>query len=48
MNLRYQYGQNSNMKNAELKIIESTSHVVNEDPPKGLTKILSEFYSINL
>ena len=33
-----------NMKNAELKIIEHTGHVVNEESPKILAKILSEYY----
>lgn len=37
-----------NIKNAELKIIESTGHIVNEETPKVLAKILSEFYSLNL
>lgn len=36
-----------NMKNAELKIIENTGHVVNEESPKALAKILREFYLQN-
>lgn len=33
-----------NIKDAELKIIENTGHVVNEENPKVLAKILNEFY----
>ena len=35
------------IKSAELKIIEDTGHVVNEENPKILANILTEFYSIN-
>lgn len=37
-----------NIKDAELKIIENTGHVVNEENPKVLAKILNEFYMENL
>lgn len=35
------------IKSAELKIIEDTGHVVNEENPKILANILTEYYSIN-
>ena len=34
-----------NMKNAELKIIENAGHVVNEESPEALAKILDDYYS---
>ena len=33
-----------NIKSAELKIIENTGHVVNEENPKVLAELLSEYY----
>ena len=33
-----------NIKSAELKIIEDTGHVVNEENPKVLAELLSEYY----
>ena len=33
-----------NMKNAELKIIENAGHVVNEESPEALAKILDDYY----
>ena len=38
---------NANIKSAELKIIEDTSHVVNEENPKALAEILNEYYLQN-
>ena len=35
------------IRSAELKIIENTGHVVNEENPKALAQILNEFYSQN-
>ncbi len=36
-----------NIKNAELKVIENTGHVVNEESPEVLAKILTKYYSLN-
>ena len=36
-----------NIKHAELNIIENTGHVVNEESPKALAKILDEYYRKN-
>ena len=36
-----------NIKNAELKIIENAGHVVNEESPKVLAKILDEYYRLH-
>ncbi len=36
-----------NIRSAELKIIENTGHVVNEENPKILANILTEYYSMN-
>ena len=35
------------IKSAELKIIEDTGHVVNEENPEILANILTEYYSVN-
>ena len=35
------------IKSAELKIIEDTGHVVNEENPEILANILTEYYSLN-
>ncbi len=32
------------IKNAELKIVANTGHVVNEENPKALAEILNEYY----
>lgn len=34
-----------NIANAELKIIENTSYVVNEEKPKVVAQILEKFYN---
>ena len=36
-----------NMKNAELKIIENTGHIVNEEAPGILAEILNEYYGLH-
>ena len=36
-----------NIRSAELKIIENTGHVVNEENPKALADILNEYYLKN-
>lgn len=46
-NIKSAYYFSQNIKNAELKIIENTGHVVNEENPKTLAKILTEYYSLN-
>ncbi len=46
-NIKSAYYLSKNIKSAELKIIENTGHVVNEEAPKTLAKILTEYYSLN-
>ena len=46
--LKSAYYLSQNIKNAKLEIIENTGHVVNEENPKALAKILNEYYSQNL
>ena len=36
-----------NIKNAELKIIANTGHIINEENPRELAKILDEYYNKN-
>ena len=36
-----------NMKNAKLKIIENTGHIVNEEAPGILAEILNEYYGLH-
>ena len=43
-NMKSAYYLAQNIKNAELKIIENAGHVVNEDAPEGLAKILDDYY----
>ena len=35
------------MKNAKLKIIENTGHIVNEEAPGILAEILNEYYGLH-
>lgn len=44
-NIKSAYYLSQNIKNAELKIIENTGHIVNEESPQILAKILTEYYS---
>lgn len=46
-NIKSAYYLSQNIKNAELKIIENTGHVVNEESPQMLAKILTEYYSLD-
>ena len=46
-NIKSTYYLSKNIKSAELKIIENTGHVVNEENPKTLAKILTEYYLLN-
>ncbi|MDE7185854.1 MAG: alpha/beta hydrolase [Lachnospiraceae bacterium] len=46
-NMKSAYYLSQNIKNSELKIIENTGHVVNEESPEILAKILTEYYSFN-
>lgn len=46
-NIKSAYYLSKNIKSAELKIIENTGHVVNEETPKTLAKILTEYYLLN-
>lgn len=43
-NMKSAYYLSQNIKNVRLKIIENTGHVVNEENPKALAKILNRFY----
>ncbi len=47
-NVKSAYYLSQNIKNAKLEMIENTGHVVNEENPKALAKILNEYYSQNL
>lgn len=44
-NIKSAYYFTENIQNAKLKIIENTGHIVNEENPKILAKILSEYYN---
>ena len=46
-NIKSAHYLSQNIANAELKIIENTGHVVNEENPKTLAKILNHYYSQN-
>ena len=43
-NIKSAYYLSENIKNAELKIIANTGHVVNEENPKELSRVISEFW----
>ena len=45
-NIKSAYYLSENIRNAQLQIIENTGHVVNEENPKILAKILEEYYRI--
>ena len=45
-NIKSAYYLAQNIKNAELKIIENVGHVVNEEAPEVLAKILDEYYCL--
>lgn len=44
-NIKSAYYLSENIQNAELKMIENTGHIVNEESPKILAKILNEYYN---
>lgn len=46
-NIKSAYFFAENIKNTKIEIIENTGHVVNEENPKMLAKILSEYYIEN-
>lgn len=46
-NMKSAYYLSENIQNAKLKIIENTGHIVNEENPKILAKILTEYYNEN-
>lgn len=46
-NMKSAYYLSQNMKNAKLKIMEKTGHVVNEENPKELAHILTDYYCLN-
>ena len=46
-NIKSAHYLSQNIKSAELKIIEDTGHVVNEENPEILANILTEYYSLN-
>ena len=43
-NMKSAYYLAQNIKNAELKIIENVGHVINEEAPETLAKILDDYY----
>ncbi len=43
-NIKSAYYLSENIKNAELKIIANTGHVVNEENPKELASVISEYW----
>lgn len=43
-NMKSAYYLSQNIKNSELKVIENTGHIVNEENPEALAKILNEYY----
>lgn len=47
VNMKYAYFLFENIKNAKLEIIENTGHIVNEEVPETLAKILDEYYDEN-
>lgn len=46
-NMKSAYYLSQNVKSAELKVIEDSGHVVNEENPKALAEILNKFYLQN-
>lgn len=46
-NMKSAHYLSQNIKNAKLKMIENTGHVVNEESPKALAEILNEYYLQN-
>ena len=46
-NIKSAYYLSENIKNAKLEIIKNIGHVVNEENPKELAKILNEYYNEN-
>lgn len=44
-NIKSAYYFTHNIQNTKLKIIENTGHIVNEENPKILAKILTQFYN---
>ncbi len=46
-NMKSAYYLSQNIENAELKVLEGTGHVVNEESPGALASILTEYYSRN-
>ncbi len=47
VNMKSAYYFSENIKNAEMKVIENTGHIVNEENPGALAKILKEYYLSN-
>ena len=43
-NIKSAYYFSKNINNAKLKIIDDTGHIVNEESPKTLAKVLDEYY----
>ena len=43
-NIKSAYYLSENIKKAKLKIIKNTGHVVNEEKPQILAKVLEQFY----
>ncbi len=47
-NLKSAYYLSQNIRNSELKVLENTGHVVNEESPEALAKILREYYALHV
>lgn len=46
-NIKSAYYFSENINNAKLEIIDDTGHIVNEENPKTLAKILDEYYDLS-
>lgn len=46
-NMKSAYYFSENINNAKLEIIDDTGHIVNEESPKALAKILDEYYDLS-
>ena len=46
-NMKSAYYFSENINNAKLEIIDDTGHIVNEESPKTLAKILDEYYDLS-
>ena len=47
-NRKSAYYLSQNIENARLQIMKNTGHVVNEESPEALAKILTDYYSLSV